>query len=229
MSTRTIQRIGGYAVVAAVVAALVSPLLAVAYFATSEGAKELEAATVALWAEPARTVFGGLVTFAGPDRVYATYTQILALVLPAIVLSAVVARSRRPLPRRRSESIGWGIALTGYTMFSVGLLAVAVGMIGGDPSVPIVDLAFMAFMLPGLLVSLIGSTWLGVVLLRSGYAPRLTAWLLALAIPLWLVGNIGFGHNSIGIVPLFVAWAVTGWGWRTAGVAAPVPNVGFSG
>ena len=46
--------------------------------------------------------------------------------------------------------------------------------------------------------------------MRARYAPRLTAWLLALAFPLLLVGSIALGHNSLGLVPLFVAWAASG-------------------
>jgi hypothetical protein len=52
---------------------------------------------------------------------------------------------------------------------------------------------------------------LGVGLLRSAYEPRVTAWILALVFPLWVVGDFVIGHNSLGLVPLFVAWATTGW------------------
>jgi hypothetical protein len=216
------HHIGLYAVIAAVTAVLVAPLLAIAYFATAGGAGELAAGTVQAWAVPARDLAGGLVTFASADRVYATYTQLLALAFPAVVLTAFAARALRPTPRTRSERIGWGIALTGYTMFGIGLLVVALGLLGGDSSVPLVDAAFMAAMVPGLLLSLIGSTILGVVFLRSGYPPRLTAWLLALALPLWLVGSVVLGHNGIGLLPLFLAWAATGRQWRTAAGARTV-------
>jgi hypothetical protein len=208
------HRIGLYVVLAAVTAVLVAPLLAIAYFATAEGAGELAAGTVQAWAVPARDLAGGLVTFASAERVYATYTQLLALAFPAVVLTAFATRGLRPSPRKRSERVGWGIALTGYSLFGAGLLVVSLGLLGGDTSVALVDAAFMAAMFPGLLLSLIGSTVLGVVFLRSGYRPRVTAWLLALALPLWLVGSVGLGHNGIGLVPQFIAWAATGWQWR---------------
>ena len=51
---------------------------------------------------------------------------------------------------------------------------------------------------------------LGIALLRNRYAPRLTAWLLALAVPLMLIGSDVLGHNSLGMIPLFLAWAATG-------------------
>ena len=56
-------------------------------------------------------------------------------------------------------------------------------------------------MVPGMLISIIGSTVLGIALLHAGYAPKLTAWLLALAIPLMFLASDGLGHNSLGLCP----------------------------
>jgi hypothetical protein len=210
------HRIGLYVVLATVTVVVVAPLLAIAYFATADGAENLAVGTVAAWAEPARDLAGGLVTFASPDRVYATYTQVTALAFPAVVLTAFAARALRPAPSKRSERIGWGITLTGYSLFGAGLLVEAVVLLAGDTSVALADVVFMAAMLPGLLLSLIGATVLGIVFLRSGYRPRVTAWLLALALPLWIVGSFVLGHNGIGLVPQFIAWAATGRQWRTA-------------
>ncbi|MDQ3670566.1 MAG: hypothetical protein M3377_09860, partial [Actinomycetota bacterium] len=46
------------------------------------------------------------------------------------------------------------------------------------------------------------------------------AWLLALAIPLLVVGSAVVGHNSIGMVPLFVAGATGLRLWRAGDSAA---------
>jgi hypothetical protein len=66
--------------------------------------------------------------------------------------------------------------------------------------------------LPGLLLSLVGSTALGVTLLRARFRPRTAAWLLVLAIPLWLVGGFVLGHNSFGVAPIVIAWAMAARG-----------------
>ena len=98
----------------------------------------------------------------------------------------------------------------------------SVGLLGGDPANPLVDAGFMALMLPGMLIGAIGSTMLGIALLRAGDAPRLTAWLLALTFPLLLALSTMLGHNGIALVPLFVAWAVPGWQlWRVESARAP--------
>jgi hypothetical protein len=69
----------------------------------------------------------------------------------------------------------WGrrIVLIGYTLFAAGLLDEAAALLTGADAVSCV--VFLAAMLPGLFVSLVGSTLLGVTLLRAGIRPRMTA------------------------------------------------------
>lgn len=202
---------GLYALLAAAAAVVFSPLLALSYFATADGAQELETETVSAWADPARDTVGGLLTWASADRVYSTYVQVFALLFPAVFLCARAVRARRPMPAGRLERSGWRIALAGYGLAAVGLAVVSVVLLGGDPEAKALDPVFMAVMIPGMLISVIGSTVLGIALLDAGYAPKLTAWLLALAIPLMFLASSGLGHNSLGLVPLLVAWAAAGW------------------
>ena len=61
------------------------------------------------------------------------------------------------------------------------------------------------------MVSIIGSTLLGIALIRLSYRPSVTPWLLAFAIPFWLCGSIVIGHNSVGLTPMLIAWGITGW------------------
>lgn len=210
MSDGTTRFAALYAVLAAVAALVFAPLLALSYFAIEDGAAELDAATVSAWAEPGRDLAGGLVTFASADRVYATYTQVLALLFPAVLLCAWITRRRRGRLEGRLERWGWRISLGGYALFGFGLALVAVMLVGASASSEALDYAFMPFMFPGLLLALIGSTVLGIGLLRARYEPRVTAWLLALAVPLFVAGSVVLGHNSLGLVPLFLAWGLTG-------------------
>lgn len=216
-----------YPIVAAVGAVLLSPLLALAYFATAEGASSAEEALLGGWIEAAGGFVAPLVTFGSADTVYAIYTLVLALLFPAVVLSAFATRSSRP-EVTGAEPWGWRLALSGYTLFAAGLLLVALLIVAVGPDAGVVNVLFMAMMFPGLLVGLIGSTVLGIALLRRGFRPRLAGWLLALALPLWFVGSAGFGHNSIGIVPLFIAWAAAtrSWDARTEAASMRPAHVG---
>jgi hypothetical protein len=218
---------GLYSMIAAAAAALFSPLLALAYFGTGEGIEELEIGTVSAWADPARDLADGLLTWASPDRVYATYVQVFALLFPAVFLCARAVRAHRPVASGRLERWGWRIALPGYALASVGLIAAFAVLVGDSaPAGDALNLVFLALMLPGMLVSVIGSTVLGVALLRGEYVPRLTAWLLALAFPLMLVASDVLGHNSLGMLPIFLAWAASGRQlWRGEPTGAPRPAV----
>ena len=60
--------------------------------------------TVSAWAEPAQDLVGGLLTWASPERVYATYVQVFALLFPAVFLSARATRARRPGPAAASNA-----------------------------------------------------------------------------------------------------------------------------
>jgi hypothetical protein len=115
---------GLYAVFAAVTVTLLSPLLALSYFATADGAEELEIGTVSGWAEPGRDLAGALLTWASPDRVYATYVQLFALLFPAVFLCARAVRARRSAGGGRFERVSWRISLTGYGLLALGLLIV---------------------------------------------------------------------------------------------------------
>jgi hypothetical protein len=208
VSDRAVRLAGLYAVLAAAASFLVTPLLALSFFATESGAEELEVGSVSAWAEPARDLADGLLTFSSADTVYFTYLKSLALVGPALFVCAWTVRSRRPEPRSRTEVWGWRIALTGYGLLALGVVVAPPGAV--------LNIVFFALVVPGLVVGTIGSTVLGVALLRASYRPRLTPWLLVLSVPLWLVGSDVLGHNSLGLVPLFVAWGATGWRlWRS--------------
>ena len=109
-SCLTTRFVGLYAVFAAVAAVVLSPLLALSYFATDEGVEELEIGTVSGWAEPGRDVVGGLLTWASPDRVYSTYVQLFALLFPAVFLCARAVRARHSARGGRFERWAGGSA-----------------------------------------------------------------------------------------------------------------------
>jgi hypothetical protein len=211
MNERSTRIIGAYAVVAAIIATIVAPLLALSYFAIPDGIGSLDQGSVAAWAEPARSHLAGLVTWSSPDRVYATYVQVLGLCFPGLYLCARVVRSRRPAALGGVERWGWRLALAGYAIAGACLLVVSAMLVVADPNGDAVNTVFLAGMLPGMLLAVVGSSVLGIGLIRSGAVARVTGWLLALAIPLMVVGSGVLGHNSLGMAPLLIAWAVPGW------------------
>lgn len=191
---------------AAALASVVAPIVAVSYLHTPDGVEYLTQGTVAAWAGPVSGLLQPLLTGLGAERLYLLSTQTLALLWTVTVVAAVaVARHRRPV---RAERVWWIVALIGYAWFTAGLLSFSMVAQVLSAAHPAADLVFLTLVAPGLLVGLIGSTGLGVTLLRRRYPARSAAWLLASAVPLWLIANLVLGHNSLGLLPVIWAWAL---------------------
>ena len=202
MSDRKTRLVGLYAAISAAMALVITPLLALAYFATKDGAYSLKTSTTSAWATPAADLAGGLLTFGSAERVYGTYLQAFAVAFPSILMCAWVARAQRPQVKPRGERWGWRMAITGYAALTVGLV-VAFGMetvawfVATDSHNGPLNVLFLALLFPGILLSTVGSTTLGISLLRTHFSPRLTAWLLTFSFP---AGSSGAS-----------CWATTAW------------------
>ena len=174
-----------YTIFASAVMVLFSPLLAMSYFATKDGAEMYAVGSVQAWAKPAHSLFEPMLTFASADRVYATYTLLLALVLPALPLAAwAVRRARTPVAGTFERRASWVVAAS-WTVYSASLLVVAIALQVNPANVSgtsVVGVVFLGGMLPGLLVGILGSAPLGVSLLRHGLLPRTAGFLIVLAL-----------------------------------------------
>ena len=205
------SKVRNYAVFSSVMMVLCSPLLAMSYFATEDGAKSYAAGSVQAWAEPGRRLLEPLLTFASADRVYATYSLLVALLIPALPMAVwTVRRGRAPLAGTFERRASFAVAAA-WSLFSAALLVVALAQQVDATNVSgnsVVNVGFVAGMIPGLLIACVCSTGLGVSLLRHGFVPRSAGVLILLAFPLWIVGSDVFGHNSIGVVPQVLAWTL---------------------
>lgn len=214
--TKTQVRIGWFSWVMAWFGLVMGQLHALARFATEEGKSDLEGGAVRAWAEPAAGFLSPLLNWASPDTVYVTYGKLWLPVFVAFTLCAfVVHRRRRTAGFRGAERWAWRVALTGY-------VAACAGVAGeywtqwGDGNQALLDAVFVA-VVPALLITLIGSTFLGVVLIRRGLG--LPAWLLASAIPGMLVIST---VTSLGNVVLPIAFCFGLLGRRLAATVTHV-------
>jgi hypothetical protein len=207
MQTTNRGRLAGrFAFYAAIAGTVLGPLHALARFATTDGQGDLASPLVHWWAVPAARTFHWLLRWGSADTVYLTYGKVwLPIALAATVCAFAVQRARAP---RGLERAGWWIALTGYVLVCAELV--------GSYYTPFVDQAFMFIGLPAILVSVIGSTLLGIALLRGGFRPLSTAWLLAT----WLLSLIVLDS----VIALGAALVPMLWAWGLAGrrMSAPV-------
>ena len=201
---------GRAAVAAAAVGVVLAPLHALSRYATEDGKADLQSGAVRAWADPATDALQPLLAWSDPDAVYLTYGKVWLFVFAAVTATAfLVRRTRAP---RGVESWGWRIALTGYVVATVSLF--------GTYWTPWLEEAFLLMSVPGMLISLVGSTVLGIALLRHGFRPRATACLLALWVPLMVLLSsvIALGAAAM---PMVLAWGIAGR-WLAQETAAPV-------
>jgi hypothetical protein len=172
---------------------------------TADGKTDLDSPLTSSWSDPARDLFQPLLDWADPDVVYVTWGKIWLPVFLAFTLCAFVVRRRRqPVG---FEKWAWRIALTGY----VGACAsVAAEYWSQWTSVDqgVVDAVFVVTA-PFLLLTMVGSTLLGIALLRRGMRPALPAWLLTLAIPSLIVISEVTSLGNVAL-PVMFAFGILG-------------------
>ena len=211
-SSRTIGRVAWYA---AWVGTVLAPIHAIARFATEDGAEDLQSSVVSAWAEPASSALAPILGFSDAQTVYITYGKAWFFIVGAAALAAFVVRQRRPSVSG-AEKWGWRIALPGYALVTLSLL--------GDYWTPWLEQSFLLLGIPGMLLSMVGCTTLGVGLLRRGYRPRATAWLLTLFLPLFVLLSSVVALGAA-IMPMVWAWGISGRALtRTGTVDADAPD-----
>jgi hypothetical protein len=211
--TGTTSAIGLAAWAAAWTGTFLAPVHALSRYATADGREDLANPLVRAWADPAADLLRPLLAWSDPDTVYITYGKVWFPVFLAVTVCAfAVRRSRRPTG---VERWGWRIALVGYVLATASTF--------GDYWTPgWMDQSFLFVGIPGVLISLIGSTVLGTALVRRGFRPRATGWLLSAWIPLF------FGLSTVvamgaAALPMIWAWGLAGRALRRpVGSTAPM-------
>jgi hypothetical protein len=198
------QRVIGRCAWAAAWAGLVvGQLHALARHRTEDGRSDLELPLTRIWAEPAADALSPLLTWGSPDAVYLTYGKLWLPLFVAFTLCAFVVRRRRqPVG---FERWAWRAVLTGYVGACVGV-AVEFWTQGTTINDALLGAAFVVVM-PFMLLTLIGSTVLGVTLLRRGV--RLPAVLLVLAVPGFVVLSEVTSLGNV-VLPVLFGFGVFG-------------------
>ena len=204
VSRRRQRQLGAVAWVSAWIGLVFGQLHALARHNTAEGRGDLEFGLARLWSDPARAALRPVLNWASPDTVYLTYGKVwFPLVLAFTLLAFVVFGNRRPTGL---EKWAWRISLLGYVWLAVGVFLEY--WTQGTSYNWLFEIGFLTA-IPGLLVTVLGSTLLGISLLRRGFRPKLAAWLLALEIPL-AVAILQFTAIGNALLPIMFAFGVIG-------------------
>jgi hypothetical protein len=183
------------AVVGGVLAILLTPPFASAYFAAYPGFE-----VPPFWIAWLRPALAPWLTFAPPITVYNLYGRVYEIVYLLFLPAAFgVHRLHRGTAGRAEK---WGFA-----MVVVGLLTSFIGVAGDYWA----DGAGFVIELLGLLILSIGTAVYGVGLLRGGVVPRWCGWLLVSCLPAVFIIFPLIGHIPSGpTLPIAVAWLMVG-------------------
>ncbi len=220
-SSNFIRWAGLVAMLGGIVGILYSPFYALAYFATEEGASSLEAPLATAWAGAVRPILEPFLTFAPPEVVYLTYGKSFSFVVVGWMAGLLALHARQATHAGRLERWGFRVAFAGTVLGLLG--SIGVYWIWGA-----IDLLFLSFMVPALLLFSIGFPLFGAGTLRTKVAPRLGAWLLIVGgLPGIFLLTFLLGQLTMGLLLLNLAWVVLGytlWSERVAPVRqAAVP------
>jgi hypothetical protein len=173
---------------------VVGQLHALARFATPDGQKDLELPMTRAWAVPAARLLHPLLDWADPYTVYVTYGRTwIPVFAMGVLCGLVVYRRRRP---RGVERAAWWGTLSGLALVTL--------TVAGDYFTPWMD-QFFAIGVGGMAALLTSATVLGVMAIKNGLRPRVSAWLLLLSWPfLFLITSI----TSLGNAFLPLLWAI---------------------
>jgi hypothetical protein len=178
---------------------------AMARHQTADGKEDLQMWTTRVWSDPGWKVFKPVLDWASPDVVYVTWGKIWLPVFLAFTLAAfVVHRRRQPVG---FETWAWRIALTGC-VGACASVAAEYWTQWSSVDQGMIDAVFAATA-PFLLITMVGSTLLGIALLRARMRPALPAWLLALSIPSLVVISMVTSLGNV-VLPIMFAFGILG-------------------
>jgi len=180
---------------------LFAPLYSLAYFATTDGAADANSPWVRAWADPARDLLDPLLTFASPDVVRLTYFKLFLFIVVSMLAGVVGLHASQAHHGGRLERWGFRASLLGLLLLTTGALS------GYWP--PLLDFSFVAFIVPGLLLLVVGSPLFGLGTWRAGVAPRIGAGLLIVGGPaVLLISEVATLGGGLALI--YLAWVILG-------------------
>ena len=197
---RNAKNIGRFAWCTAWFGLVIGQLHALARHQTVDGRSDLDLPLTRVWAEPAADFLSPLLSWADPDLVYVTYGKLWLPVFIAFFLCSLVTyRLRQPTG---FERVIWRVMVVAYGSAVIDVFLEYWTQWTGETTA-FLDIVFLVG-IPFILVTMLGSTILGITLLRNGFRPRASAWLLTLTLPGLFVISM---FTSLGNVVLPIAFA----------------------
>jgi hypothetical protein len=183
MSSNRVRWGGLAAISGGMLGILYSPFVALAFFATKDGAKFADNLLVAAWTGVARPALEPFLSFSSPGYVHLIYGGLLVFVILGLREGLKALHLRQAARAERLETWGFRVALFGSVFLTIGSIGAfwsggLVFALSHSHTDLVTNASYVAFSLPGLLFFMFGTTLFGIGALRARLAPRLGAWLL---------------------------------------------------
>ncbi len=161
------------------------------------------------WTPTAAQLLQPLLFFTDPQVVYHMYDGLWMIPVPCLLAGLVGLFHARP-EKGRLERAGFVVASLGLTMLLIGNGSEA--WFSSLDWFGITDFVFIFLALPGLLLTLLGATFLGAGLLRSRTSSRMAAWLLIFGgFPGGAIAGLFVVGHLFGFLFLYdIAWMILG-------------------
>jgi hypothetical protein len=125
----------------------------------------------------------------------------------AMLAGAYALHRHQSAPGRKAEVVGYWILASGAALTLVGTIVVFY--------VSLSDVTFFTFLVPGMLLMILGSLVFGIGTIRAKVAPAAIGWLLAIGGPLQLILSDVLGHNPLAFLLVLIAMVWAGiWSLR---------------
>lgn len=198
----------------AILGLLVWPFLGASWFMDEENLAE-QPAPARAWATALTDGFPAAFDWGTWHEAYLLYGRIFAFVFPALLAGVIGLHRLQKGLGGRTEKVGYGIVATSLALGTLGAFVAFY--------TPLLDVAFFAFLVPSMLLTMIGFPVFGIGTFKAKVVPRTAAILMAVGgfpgFPLlsWLLG-----HNSAAFIIIEVGLLITGL--RMVSIArAPAP------
>lgn len=186
----------------AVLGLLLWPFLGASWF-MDEGNLAAQPAPARAWANAVIDGFPAAFDWGTWHEAYLLYGSIFAFVFPALLAGVIGLHRLQKRLGGRVETVGFWLVATSLALGTVGAFTAFY--------TPLLDVAFFAFLVPSMLLTIIGFPVFGIGALKARIVPR------GLAVLMMIGGFPGFpllswllGHNSAAFIPINVAMLLVG-------------------
>lgn len=189
-------------VLGAILGLLLWPFVGAAWFA-DEGNLAEQPAPAQAWAKSVTSAIPGAFDWGSAHDAYILYGRIFAVVFLGLLAGVVGLHARQKHAGGRAERWGYRIVVASLALTFFGAVVAFY--------TPLLDLAFFALLVPGMLLTIVGFPTFAVGTWKARVAPRSATLLLGIGgLPMFPLLSWLLGHNTAAFIPIELGMLIIG-------------------